>query len=57
MNLAGSLDVTAQRAETEAMVEAMKRLSIDELRMMIGLYKKAGLEPPGGRAALPYDSE
>ncbi len=43
MNLAGSLDVNAQRAETEAMVEAMKRLDIGELRVLIGFYRKAGL--------------
>ncbi len=47
MNLAGSLDVNAQRAETEAMVEAMKRLDISELRLLIGFYRKAGLALPG----------
>ncbi len=47
MNLAGSLDVNAQRAETEAMVEALKRLDISELRLMIGFYRKAGLALPG----------
>ncbi len=47
MNLAGSLDVNAQRAETEAMVEALKRLDITELRLMIGFYRKAGLALPG----------
>ncbi len=47
MNLAGSLDVNAQRAETEALVEAMKRLEIGELRLLIGFYRKAGLKLPG----------
>ncbi len=47
MNLAGSLDVNQQRAETEAMVEALKRLDITELRLLIGFYRKAGLALPG----------
>ncbi len=45
--ISGGLDVTAQRAETEALVEALKRLDITELRMMIGFYRKAGLALPG----------
>ncbi len=47
MNLAGGLDINAQRAETEAMVEAMKRLDIGELRMLIAIYRKAGLRLRG----------
>ncbi len=47
MNLAGGIDINEQRAETEAMVEAMKRLDITELRMLIGFYRKAGLALPG----------
>ncbi len=47
MNVAGGLDINAQRAETEAMVEAMKRLDISELRLLIGFYRKAGLALPG----------
>ncbi len=47
MHMAGSLDVAAQRAEEEQMVEAMKRLDISELRMLIGFYRKAGLKLPG----------
>ncbi len=47
MNLAGGIDINEQRAETEAMVEAMKRLDISELRLLIGFYKKAGLALPG----------
>ncbi len=53
MHLAGSLDVTARRAETEMMVEALKRLSIEELRTLIGLYKKAGMRVlPNGETVL-----
>ncbi len=37
----------ACRTMVEAMVEAMKRLEIGELRMLIGFYRKAGLALPG----------
>ncbi len=47
MNLAGGIDINEQRAETEALVQAMKRLDISELRLLIGFYKKAGLALPG----------
>ncbi len=46
MNLAGGLDINAQRAETEALVAAMKRLDISELRMLIVDRRPAGRDAP-----------